>query len=165
MPKRLINAHGMALENDWQILADDASLPQDPAKQKKILVNLARLEADHNALLDNCAALGVELDNTVDVQAIASLLADCALVALNFPVFSDGRAYSQARLLRERLNFQGEIRACGDVQFDQLFYMARCGFDAFDVPESAVPIASQAFDSFSVAYQLTASGPSVQKAG
>ena len=77
-----------------------------------------------------------------------------ALIALSFPRFTDGRAYSQARLLRGRLGFTGELRAEGDVLRDQLLFMQRCGFDAFAVSERAlVEDWLQAFREFDVFYQ------------
>ena len=67
---------------------------------------------------------------------------------------AEGRGYSQAQLLRKRYKFTGELRAVGKIQRDQLFYMARCGFDAFELPEGAdLEVALTAFSDFSVAYQ------------
>ena len=61
------------------------------------------------------------------------------MVALNFPKFGDGRAYSSARLLRERFHFKGEVRAVGDVLREQAGYMVRCGFDAFEPADGSTP--------------------------
>ncbi len=75
-------------------------------------------------------------------------------VALDFPKFTDGRAYSHARVLRERLGFSGEVRAVGAVLPDQVLLMARCGFDAFELPEGArVETYLEAFEAFGVFYQ------------
>ena len=68
------------------------------------------------------------LDNTADPNGLA--LAGVTRIDLHFPKFTDGRAFSQAFLLRRRLGFAGEIRATGDVLIDQLVQMQRCGFDA-----------------------------------
>jgi uncharacterized protein (DUF934 family) len=76
-------------------------------------------------------AIGVWLDSHEDPEALADDLDRLSLVAVNFPKFTDGRGYSIARLLRERYHYQGEIRAIGDVLQDQLFYMQRCGIDAY----------------------------------
>ncbi len=62
---------------------------------------------------------------------LAGQLLDAPLIAIDFPKFTDGRGYSIARLLRERYGYAGQIRAVGDVLIDQLFYMSRCGFNAF----------------------------------
>ena len=77
--------------------------------------------------------LAVWLDSSEGPEAIAGDLAHFALIGVNFPKFADGRGYSSARLLRERYGYRGEIRAIGDVLQDQLFYMKRCGINAFAV--------------------------------
>jgi len=75
-------------------------------------------------------------------------------VAVHFPQFADGRGYSLGRLLRERYGWRGELRAIGDVLRDQLFYLTRCGFDAFDLREDQdLQAALSAFDDFSESYQ------------
>jgi uncharacterized protein (DUF934 family) len=77
-----------------------------------------------------------------------------SLVAIEFGGLAEGRGYSQAQLLRKRYKFTGELRAVGKIQRDQLFYMARCGFDAFELPEGAdLDVALTAFNDFTVAYQ------------
>ena len=82
------------------------------------------------------------------------------LVAIRFPKFVDGRGYTSARLLRDRLGYAGELRAVGDVLRDQLFYMARCGFDSFALKAGKdIDGALAAFDDFSVAYQAAADDP------
>ncbi|MGO2131788.1 MAG: DUF934 domain-containing protein [Halomonas sp.] len=92
-----------------------------------------------------------------DVELTAELAAELAsapLIAIDFPVFTDGRGYSTARLLRERYGYQGEIRAVGDVLIDQLFYLSRCGFDAFSLREDqVVEDALRALKTFSRSYQ------------
>ena len=81
--------------------------------------------------------LGVHLDPGVAVEAIAPHLARIALVSIAFPKFTDGRGYSMGWLLRRRLGFSGEMRAVGDVLFDEMQFMVRCGFDAFDIVDPA----------------------------
>ena len=76
---------------------------------------------------------GVLLANTVDVEELAADLPRLALVVLQFPKWTDGRAYSQARLLRRRLRYGGEVRATGDVVVDMLPLINRCGFDAVEL--------------------------------
>jgi uncharacterized protein (DUF934 family) len=101
--------------------------------------------------------IGLRLANTDDVHTIANLLPRVETVVLNFPKFTDGRAYSQARILRERLNYSGELRATGQVLPDQLAIMMRCGFDAF-VLAKGDPIESwqRAKTTFSGSYQPAA---------
>ena len=95
-----------------------------------------------------------------DPARVADRLGSAARVEVNFPSFTDGRGYSIARLLRERHGYQGELRAVGDVQRDQLFYLARCGFDAFllrDGPDAEESL--RALQDFSEAYQASVERP------
>ncbi|MDN3555082.1 DUF934 domain-containing protein [Halomonas maura] len=92
--------------------------------------------------------------DTEMTAALAEELEAAPLVAIDFPRFTDGRGYSIARLLRERHGYTGQIRAVGDVLIDQLFYMSRCGFDAFSLREDQeVEVALKALDTFSLSYQ------------
>jgi uncharacterized protein (DUF934 family) len=98
--------------------------------------------------------VGVWLDVTEGPEAIADELAAFAVIGVNFPKFTDGRGYSTAHLLRERHGYNGELRAIGDVLHDQLFLMARCGFDAFALKEGKdTAKALAAFETFKTPYQ------------
>jgi uncharacterized protein (DUF934 family) len=101
----------------------------------------------------------VTLANTDPVETLAPDVGSLKLIVLNFPKFTDGRAYSQARLLRERLGYRGELRATGAVLRDQLPFLLRCGFDSFesDQPGFAEALA-EARTLFSVVYQPTMDG-------
>lgn len=103
--------------------------------------------------------VGVWLRSDQHPESIADDLPSISLVALEFPAFKDGRAYSYARLVRERYGFQGELRAVGDVLLEQLHFMQRVGFDAFEI-DSADPLGDfkTAAADFSVWYQPTADG-------
>ena len=95
-----------------------------------------------------------------DPARVADRLRSAARVEVNFPSFTDGRGYSIARLLRERHGYQGELRAVGDVQRDQLFYLARCGFDAFLLRDGLdAREALCALQDFSEAYQASVERP------
>lgn len=95
-----------------------------------------------------------------DPAKVADRLGSAARVEVNFPSFTDGRGYSIARLLRERHGYLGELRAVGDVQRDQLFYLARCGFDAFLLREGLDARESlSALRDFSEAYQASVERP------
>ena len=99
------------------------------------------------------------LDNTEDVTQLGDRLEGVKLVVLNFPKFTDGRAYSQARLLRERLGYGGELRATGAVFLDQLPFLLRCGFDSFESEQKGFAEAlAKARTLFSVVYQPTGDG-------
>ena len=99
------------------------------------------------------------LDNTEDVTKLGDRLEGVKLIVLNFPKFTDGRAYSQARLLRERLGYSGGLRATGAVFLDQLPFLLRCGFDSFESEQKGFTEAlAEARTLFSVVYQPTGDG-------
>lgn len=147
--------HRQIIEDRWQHLPDDAELPEGP-----VIVSLARWRRERAALLARGEPVGVRLPNTVNVAELAEDLPKLAVVALEFPKFADGRAHSQARLLRERYGYRGELRAVGDVLRDQLFFMARNGFDAFELrADRNLEDALAAFGEFSDGYQPAADQP------
>lgn len=98
------------------------------------------------------------LPNDADVGEAAASLAGFSTVILEFPLFKDGRAYSQARLLRERYGFTGEIRARGQIVRDQVLFMVRAGFDGFEVPEDHAGAYAEALGEFTHFYQPAADG-------
>lgn len=103
------------------------------------------------------------LANTDDVLQLGDRLAAARLVVLNFPKFTDGRAYSQARLLRERLGYKGGLRATGAVLRDQLPFLLRCGFDSFESDQNGFGEALAQYGPgartlFSVVYQPVGDG-------
>ena len=127
--QRLIK-NGAVVNDSWHVLDKDATLDGLP-NSDSIIVPLALWLEHSHALKARDGGLGVWLDSDEEVESIAGDLDQFQVIALNFPVFSDGRNYSNARLLRDRYQYQGEVRAIGDVLRDQLFFMQRCGFDAF----------------------------------
>ena len=136
-------------------LADDAELPGDGA----VLISAARFLENPEAISRRLGKTGVTWPNNRDVDDLVPYLDRLAMVALVFPTFRDGRAYSQARLLRERYGFKGELRATGQVLRDQFLFMLRAGFDEFEVKKEAD---AEAFTStakrYSVFYQPTGDG-------
>lgn len=160
------------IANDsWQRLdlSGDGDLPLIP-EVGDILVPLALWQAAAAALLArSTGSVGIWLAPDEDPAQIADSLDALDLIAVHFPQFTDGRGYSTARLLRERYRWKGELRAIGDVQRDQLFYLSRCGFDAFllndgiDAPPGdllrGAQAALSAFDDFSEAYQTSVERP------
>ena len=134
---------------------DGAELPDDGA----ILVPAARFLEDSEALLKRAGKVGVIWPNNRDLDDLVPYLDRLAAVALVFPSFRDGRAYSQARLLRERHGYDGEMRATGQVLRDQFVFMSRAGFDAFEVKKDADADAFAAtMKRYSVFYQPTGDG-------
>jgi len=133
--------------DDWQYADEDAAAPA-------VIVPLARFQQERDLWLVSKAKLGVRIGPADSIESIAADLARVSLVAIEFGGIAEGRSYTHAQLLRRRHNFKGEIRAVGKIQRDQVFYMARCGFDSFEFPEGAdLNVALTAFNDFSVAYQ------------
>jgi uncharacterized protein (DUF934 family) len=146
---------GRIADDSFVHLADDAALPA----RGDILVSAARLLRDPDALLRHAAKVGVIWPNSRDVDDLVPTLDRIAAVALVFPTFRDGRAYSQARLLRERFFWRGELRATGQVLRDQFVFMLRAGFDAFDVKkQSDAEAFAETVKRYSVFYQPTGDG-------
>ncbi len=140
----------------WRLVEDGDVLPAG----ERIIVTLGRWQEEADALAARPSPVGVALPNTEEPAQIIRGLADRPLLALEFPKFTDGRAYSQARLLRERLGFGGELLAIGDVLPDQLPLMARCGFTCFALAASAkLETAQRLLSGFSYAYQGASDDP------
>jgi uncharacterized protein (DUF934 family) len=134
---------------------DGAELPGDGA----VLVSSTRFLEDPEALLKRGGKTGVVWPNNRDVDDLVPYLDRFAVIALVFPSFRDGRAYSQARLLRERHGYDGELRATGQVLRDQFVFMQRAGFDAFEVKkESDADAFAETVKRYSVFYQPTGDG-------
>ena len=136
-------------------VADGAGLPGDGA----VLISAARFLEDPEALSKRADKTGVIWPNNRDLDDLVPYLDRLAAVALVFPSFRDGRAYSQARLLRERHGFAGELRATGQVLRDQFVFMLRAGFNAFEVKkESDAEAFASTAKRYSVFYQPTGDG-------
>jgi uncharacterized protein (DUF934 family) len=136
-------------------VADDAELPSDGA----VLISAARFLENPEAISRRLGKTGVIWPNNRDVDDLVPHLDRLAVVALVFPTFRDGRAYSQARLLRERYGFKGELRATGQVLRDQFLFMLRAGFDAFEVKkDSDAEAFTNTAKRYSVFYQPTGDG-------
>lgn len=154
----VIDTRGLLADDPWTPLPEGAPLP--PAGDW--LVPLA-------AWLDGSVAAartagrtgrdGLWLGPDADLSAVAPLLPQAALVAVHFPSAFDGRGFSIAAVLRQRLCWQGPLRATGALWRDQLFALRRVGFDSVELRESEDPVqALAAFDTFSDAYQTSSDG-------
>ena len=160
MPKIIKN--GRIVDDAWHVLKlaegetpASAALPGADA-----LVPLSVWQTRKDELLARGTPVGVWLDAGEGPEASAVDLDHFAVVAVNFPKFADGRGYSTARLLRERYGYRGEIRAIGDVLHDQLFFMQRCGIDAYAVrADKDIEAALAGLNTFSDAYQAAADQP------
>jgi len=156
----LIKNRKLVLDS-WHLLKEVSDLDAiaDKAGQNLIVPLVFWLE--HRQILkQRPGKTAVWLESNELPTALGEDLHSLGLIALNFPVFSDGRAYSSARELRDNFMFKGELRAIGDVLRDQLFYMARCGFDAFALREDQnIDKALKAFDDFRECYQVSVDQP------
>lgn len=173
MPKQIIKGRQIVAD-DWTLLrapvaegADPAAAPApaDPAvvaalevPAGRVIVPLATWQAQRESLAARAPAgeIGVWLAPDEDPRALRDDLAQLALVAVDFPKFTDGRGYSHAWNLRSRLGWTGELRAIGDVLRDQLFSMQRVGFDAYDTrPDRSIEDALKGLTVFSETYQAS----------
>jgi uncharacterized protein (DUF934 family) len=130
-----LTADGAAWADDrFTTVADD-----EPAPQGEVIVSLARFQAEGEALQAQGREVGVRIEADGRIEDLAYDLPRIPVVALVFPKFRDGRAYSAAALLRERFGYKGEVRAVGDVLREQAQFMVRCGFDAFEPSDGSTP--------------------------
>lgn len=143
------------VEDAWTTLDDAAPVPAGAWP----IVSLERWQAERESLIEAGVPLGLRLRSDQSPRLIADELDHFALIALEFPKFTDGRPYSSARLLRERYGFRGELRAVGHVLRDQALFMVRCGFDAFEIaPGTSADGWRVALARISVRYQAAADG-------
>ncbi len=135
-------------------VADDAALPEGP-----VLVSLARFKKERDALLSRNTPVGIKLQSAENPESLGADVHHFALIALEFPKFRDGRAFSWARILRTRLGFTGEIRAVGDFLYDQVNYQHRVGFDAWEVPDHfTIEMFNRALSEMTNVYQPSTDG-------
>jgi len=148
---------GEIVADDWTVVEDGRT--ELGAAGGKVIVTLARWREEREALVAAHAAVGVLVPNTADIEAVYPEISDRPLIALQFPAFADGRALSQAVVLRKRLRFAGELRAVGDIIRDLVFWLGRCGFDSI-VPRKDQDLEGcrAALGELSVAYQASADG-------
>lgn len=149
------------VEDDWIVLrAADGAVPEDvPVPAGRVIVPLEIWLAQRETLKAR-AELGVWLQSSDCPEALQDDIEKFSVVAVDFPKFADGRGYSIAYLLRERLGYRGELRAIGDVLRDQMYYMQRVGFDAFAVrSDKDIHQALKGLSDFSESYQASVDQP------
>ena len=135
-------------------VADDAALPEGA-----VIVSLARFQKDREALLARNTPVGIRLQSSENPEILGQDVNHFSLIALEFPKFRDGRAFSWARMLRTRLGFTGEIRAVGDFLYDQINYQHRTGFDAWEVPDHfTIEMFNRALAEMTNVYQPSSDG-------
>ena len=159
MPRRLLR-DGEVVVDEWRTAGDGGAAGDDTTASEgavgdgdALMIALSEFRAERERWLARSGPLGVILAPTDDEQELVADLARLALVAAEFPSVSEGRGYTQGRLLRERWGFAGELRARGAIHRDHVFLLARCGFNSFELPESEFDGAVAALRTFSAAYQ------------
>ncbi|MEQ8196224.1 MAG: DUF934 domain-containing protein [Rhodospirillales bacterium] len=149
--------NGEIVSDDWVRIKDDEAVPED----RPAFVSLKRWQSERETLSRRTAPLGIVLESNEAPSLIADDLPRFGAVALRFPKFNDGRAFSYACLLRDRYGFRGEVRAIGHIIRDQLLFLQRAGFDAMEVSfpdERAKTEWERALAEISVFYQDTHDG-------
>lgn len=135
-------------------LLRNGAVVDDPWADDDAFLSLEAWQARRRDLIATTEPLALRLGPDDDVDALGADAHRFAVIAIDFPAFNDGRGYSAARILRERYGYPGELRATGQVLRDQLFFMLRCGFDAFQVVDpGAADDFARAVGEFSVVYQ------------
>jgi uncharacterized protein (DUF934 family) len=157
MPRRLLR-DGAIVVDEWRTAADatagdGTAAVAAVADAAALMLALSEFRAERERWLARAGPLGVILAPADDEQELVPDLSRLALVAAEFPTVSEGRGYTQGRLLRERWGFAGELRARGALRRDHVFLLARCGFNSFELPESELEGAAAALRTFSAAYQ------------
>jgi uncharacterized protein (DUF934 family) len=147
MPRRLLR-DGLIVDDDWSYAAE-----ADGSAAASLILTLTQWQSDRDAWMARGGRLGIVLMPPDRVDRLAADLPLFSLIACNFSGPSEGRGYSQARVLRERWKFAGELRATGYVHRDQLFLMARSGFNSFELPDTELADARSALSTFTEAYQ------------
>lgn len=147
MPRRLLR-NGSVVVDEWRYVTEAAADAAGP-----LIVTLAQWRLEPDTWLARGTTLGVVLSPPHHVNQIAADLHRFSLIAVEFSGPAEGRGYTQARQLREQWRFTGELRATGYVRRDQVFFMARCGFNSFELPDSDLEDAYGALSTFASAYQ------------
>lgn len=150
MQRRLLRNHAIDID-EWRYVAEAESAPTDATIP--VIVDFLEWQNERAAWLQRGGRLGVVLSGESKVELLAGDLPRLELIACRFGGPSDGRGYSQGRILRERFDFSGELRALGYVRTDQLFFLARVGFNSFEMAEADLEPGLDSFATFSQAYQ------------
>ena len=146
--------NGAETSDSWTFLDDEAELNGERA----VTLPLSRFLAEVPQITGRNAPTGVRLQPEDDPEALVPYLQHIQLIEVSFPKYTDGRGYSQAQLLRRRFGYSGELRAVGHVLRDQIFYMNRSGFDAYETARADLHEVGNALEEYSEVYQPAAGG-------
>ncbi len=143
------------VDDDWQLIREIEN--STPLPEGNVILPFTYWQANRDEILKHDTQHAVWIDGAIETEVLLDDLEHFSLIALDFPVFKDGRSYSHARLLRDRYAYKGELRSIGDVLRDQLFFMQRCGIDSYEVREDKdIEDALKGLEEFSVRYQASA---------
>ena len=152
----VIGRSGVVHDDAWTRIHHDDAVPD----AGDVIIPLARWRELRDADCPHAGRIGVVLGPADDPATLADDLPRLALVAVDFPHFTDGRGFSTARLLRERYGWRGELRAVGDIARDVVYYLSRVGFDTFALRKGEDPAeALAALADFTEAYQAAVDRP------
>lgn len=152
MPKLIKDS--TVIEDTWQLVADEtADIPGGA-----VILPLSVWRANKDKLAQR-EQLGIWLNSDESPSEIADSIDQFQLIAINFPAFADGRGFTYGRELREQHNFNGELRAIGSFMRDQLYYLQRCGFNAFSLEGTDIDAAINSLKDFSNNYQAAIDQP------
>lgn len=150
--KIAVGSDPVPTNDNWLRLADDAA----PAAADRVIVPFARLKGGDNQIF-GAAALGVEIGGADQVEDLKPWLDRLGIVVLRFATFKDGRLFTSARMLRQRLGFTGDLRAAGDFLPDQAAFLLRSGVTSLEVFDAfSVDAATRSARAYSVRYQHAA---------
>jgi uncharacterized protein (DUF934 family) len=147
MPRRLLRDRQIVAD-EWRYSAEAAGNALAP-----LIVTVDEWRNDRDTWLARGSRLGLQIAAAHKIESLVQDLGFFKLIAAEFSGPAEGRGYTQGRLLRERFDFKGELRATGYVRRDQLFFLARCGFNSFELSEADIEDALSALSTFSAAYQ------------
>lgn len=152
MPRKIIKDRAI-VEDSFTLVTETEALPTTG----DILVDISIWPEVKAKLQNHDGKVGVKVSGDAETETLEADLSNLDMIAIDFPVFRDGRGYSLARILRDRLGYTGELRATGDVLKDQLFYLQRCGFNSFCPREDrCIEDALLSLSDFTVTYQADA---------
>jgi uncharacterized protein (DUF934 family) len=142
--------NGAFVEDRFVFIPEGQAFPDDGG----VMVSLARFQSERDSIIAHHRPVCVRLAAAENPEVLKDDLANIDAIALEFPIFRDGRAFSWARMLRERFAYQGEIRAVGHFLYDQLAFLMRVGFDAFEVRQDfRIAEFSRAMEEMTYVYQ------------
>lgn len=153
MPKLIKN--GAVIDDAWQVLRE---IPEAGLPSAKIIVPL-NYWLEHRDSLRTRGDVGVWLGSDQQPAPLSDDLATLPVIAIDFPLFTDGRGFSYGRTLREHFKYQGEVRAIGQFIRDQLYYLKRCGFDAYAIETTDPEKAIESLNDFSTSYSAGVDQP------